>query len=641
VRALSPLRHTAYVHTDNDPRVKLLHDVPGVWSNSHGKGRRVRCSVDAVIPVRNILKRLELPARVELPPAFIQAHKRRDDLAWGASVVADLVNNGSLAPLVDGGRTVWDWMKLFQCRGVTRGAAYGGGHLWQDPGSGKTVQEVVLAYAIAATAPGYDGEDPMTAPILFLTKASVRYQFARQVRRFTTDNPYVCHPGGKPLGEYLQSCGPTVVGSSMRWAERPVLVFSWTDLRRWGETLAMVQPKVLVLDETHIGKAPKRVQWVSDGSGRPVARPLNNLSYCAGELVKRIPNVVGATATDVDNLLDDLWAQLDLVQSGRWGRTFSRFTKRYCGAMERDGGGLIMTEPTHAAELRLRLSTVGYRVPHTITHAGLPAKTRSSVWVPQEAQVRPLGSWAGEFAAAARITDRNERDEQRKMLKVAQAASRKRNVVVEFVVDRLQRGQKVLLLDMWRANCTALYERIAKAWPDAVTPQQGPRPGPANCGGVQDPRSLENLWCVMGGSDRERDWVQRRYMGEGLARHPGPACVIGTMGAIGTGLDWHDSDMLGFPCIPYKHGTLKQAEDRVWRQGLTRRVEIVYFFAEGTYDERLVEILEDKAYHVEAVGGRADAVRDTMEALHGIVGHEDEIQKELLDFVKNSAEGDW
>jgi len=649
MRPVSLLRRRAWVETAADPRVAWLRDLPGVWTETSRTGMRVRCAPDSAAPCRNILHKLGLPAKVKLPEGFAAAWGRKEDVDWAGEIVGNLcAPGGSLSPLVDSGRTLWDWMAAFQKLGVARMGALGGGHIWQDPGAGKTVQEVVAAYVIAAATPGYDGEDHATTPIIFITKAAVRYQFARQIRRFTTDTPYVNSPGSKPLGEYLQSLGPWRDGyGPMRWERRPVCVFSWTDLRTRWEDVAVMNAKVVILDETHVAKARRRERWVSDGSGKPLARPLKNLSWAAAQMVKTVPNVVGATATEVDNLLDDLWAQLDLIQPGCWGRTFSRYAFRHCGAAERDGGGLIMTEPSNADELALRLSVVGYRVPKEITHAGLPPKTRTSVWVPQEAQVRALGKWTEELRQAGKIQDGGERDDQMKLIRVAQAASRKRRAVVEFVVDRLvNHNQKVLLLDMWRDNCIQLYNRIAKEWKGAVTSKDGSAPGPQNCGGVQDPQMLENLWLLMGGggiggSPLHRDWVQRRYMGEGLIRHPGPCCVIGTMQAIGTGLDWHDSDMLGFSAIPYKHGTLKQSEDRVWRKGLTKRVEVVYFFAEGTYDERQVEILDDKSAHVEAVGGNAEAVRSTMEALRGVKGHEEELRAGLMDFLANSEEGDW
>lgn len=627
---LSSLRRTCYVRTSADERAKLLWDLPGVKVYRQGKGHKVTCYPDAVLPVRNVLSRLGLPADISLPEAFAEAWKRRADMAWGEET---LRASTDLAPLVDNGRGLWEWLVTFQREETTRTTALGGGHLWQPPGAGKTVQEVVASFLVAG---------PGTDPILFITKAAVRYQFARQVRRFTIHKPYVAHPSAPPLGSYLQSCGPTrQANGHLTWERRPVLVFSWTDLVTWWEDLVALQIKVLLLDETHLMKAFKRAKWVSNADGRPEERPLNNMSWAAGQLCTAIPHVIGGTATEIDNALDDLWSQLDGVQPGCWGKTGRKLVTRYASAIQVPGRGLQLGQASHVEELQLRLSVIGHRLNADVTHAGIPAKTRSSVWIPQEAQVQAKGSWTAEFTKAEKLGDRAERDDQLKLLRVAHAASRKRNAVVEFVVDRLAQGQKVLLLDMWRANCTTLYERIAKAWKHAVTEQKGPRPGPASCGGIQDPRHLENLWLVMGGRQQHRDWVQRRYMGVEMALHPGPACVIGTIDAIGTGLDWHDSDMLGFSCLPYKHGTLEQAEDRVWRRGLLKRVEIVYFFAEGTYDERLVEILDEKADHVAAVGNRSETVAGTMDALRGVKGHEEELHAGLLDFVENSEEGDW
>jgi hypothetical protein len=187
-------------------------------------------------------------------------------------------------------------------------------------------------------------------------------------------------------------------------------------------------------------------------------------------------------------------------------------------------------------------------------------------------------------------------------------------------VANKHRGQPVELT----TARTKLYELLQKKWKKAVV--KGDEAAGAD-------RMGENLFLVMGGDQEERDWVQRRYMGVELEKHPGPCIVVGTIAALGTGMDWHDSDVLAFSCLPYKHGDLKQAEDRVWRQGQRRPVEIVFFFAEGTYDERLVEILGDKAPHAAAVGDRVEAVTAITEALEGVVGHEAELRAGILDFV--------
>ncbi len=87
---------------------------------------------------------------------------------------------------------------------------------------------------------------------------------------------------------------------------------------------------------------------------------------------------------------------------------------------------------------------------------------------------------------------------------------------------------------------------------------------------------------------------------------------LGTIGAAGVAITLTAANRVAFLDLPWTPGGKSQAEDRAWRIGQKRPVEIVNVLAKGTIDERMLEILADKEFIVsQAVDGKtADAAQN-------------------------------
>lgn len=70
--------------------------------------------------------------------------------------------------------------------------------------------------------------------------------------------------------------------------------------------------------------------------------------------------------------------------------------------------------------------------------------------------------------------------------------------------------------------------------------------------------------------------------------------MIGTIGAMGTGLTLTAANTVIFLDKPWNPANMEQAEDRVHRIGTTRSVNIITLVAKDTIDERIEELLEAK-----------------------------------------------
>ena len=110
---------------------------------------------------------------------------------------------------------VWPWLNDYQRDGIGQAVAQGNHHIWWPCGSGKTA--AAITWIVASPAPA-----------LVVTRASVRRQWASELRRFTTCKPYVLLPaserrkGWTGLEAYLTL--------RERLHERPIIIAGWPSL---------------------------------------------------------------------------------------------------------------------------------------------------------------------------------------------------------------------------------------------------------------------------------------------------------------------------------------------------------------------------------------------------------------------------
>jgi hypothetical protein len=590
---------------------------PGFRYNTQGSRSSITCGVDGAWLVNSLLTGWGLTLgsdyAVDLTAATLRAAEQQTDID---RIEARLQGLDELRGRVAGTKHApWDWFKPFQRETLAFAGAWEGGHVHQAPGAGKTGQMVVWSLL----QPG---------PVIVVTKAAVRTQFAGEVRKLTHIEPYVVVPKGKQrasFGSYMQRCGPVwsnpgaeagldLSGGPLLtgWTTRPYVIVPWSSLVNWLPTLLQLGPATLVLDEIHMGKAAKREKWVPGPTGKPEARPVESRSAAAYTLANACRRSLGGTATDVYDRMRDLWGQLTLVQPKGWGRTANKFYFHYCAAKPNEGfGGLDTTGASNTEELRKRASKVALRTTYDRSHGELPAKRTEVIYI-HDSDLNRASSYASELKRAAKDGSESGPGSTREV-KLARCASMKRRFTVDFIVDKLEQGQKVLVFDSRHDNCDRWAQALVKAWKGAQPAAQTLRDGVTILGGESNIRQIEdaNVWLARGGLPAsEVDRVHATVMGalgtnnpDDGEPHPGPCVVIGTYQKIGTGMNWQDHDALGWIALPENPGQLWQGENRVSRLGQMRSVTVFYFVAEGTYDEDQCDTVIEKFRQVEAMGG--------------------------------------
>ena len=476
------------------------------------------------------------------------------------------------------------YLMAYQKEALCVGAGRRGVHFWHPTGAGKTCSAILWSLLV----PG---------PVIVITRAAARFQYAREWEKYTKCRPFIIRPAStmKKKSETLQQY-------LLSDEKRHVVVAAWESLQLYADKLVDMRPSAVIWDEAHLGKSSKRWEsvplpelpedpkeaiklaldqdaearsrngFISDNDGnRVMILPLDNTATAAARLARAAWRRCATTATPVKDRVRDLWAQLDIVEPDAWGSA-TCWLDRYADRKPGTYGGYDTTGTSNLEELTGRLAKVTHHIAYATTHRQLPPKRRQSVYVGVEDQIPPSAGFANELKKA-QLRGATAVLE----VKLAEAASRKRKAVLGIIEDHVYAGGKVVMFTGRRKDVDVLGELIRKS--DAVK---------AKSAGV---------WAAHGeNSSEERSNIVLEYMA-----HPGPCVLVGTGDSFGESLNMQDTDAALFVMLPYTPGQIRQWEGRFCRLGQKRPVTIYYVIAEGSVDEHVADILIRKLPAVEQV----------------------------------------
>lgn len=486
----------------------------------------------------------------------VEAVLARHNLRWSVERIGEpdspIDCSGTLFPrLVEHGLRDWvpEFLTPYQRAAVCRFAGRSG-HFHHAAGGGKTLTSICWALA----SPG---------ATLVTTKAGVRRQFAREIERFTLRRALVVEESAALTPELLAETDATflVVGHEMLPDVVDRVLHCW-------------KPTVWIADEIHSNKSSKRWEAIPQADGKIGFKPRDNMAYAAMRVSRAVKLRLGLTATPVKDRVRDLWAQLDLVHPDAWGRFYSEktasFTQRYCAAQRGVFGNIDTSGASNLEELAVRMKRVCDVVPYSVSHRELPPKRRVVTFIPARDQNAPAGGFAAVMKKAAK-SGRSALVEA----KLMEAASRKRKAVQGILDDAIEAKWKVVVFTGRREDCDRLHAETTQKFPEALV-----------------------LRGHGGDSPAARDETVRSFMAA-----PGPAILVGTGDAFGTGINLNDADLLLVAMLPYTPGQTIQWEGRCCRLGQKRPVLVQYLVAEGTVDEHVAGILTGKLPAVERTTG--------------------------------------
>lgn len=138
--------------------------------------------------------------------------------------------------------------------------------------------------------------------------------------------------------------------------------------------------------------------------------------------------------------------------------------------------------------------------------------------------------------------------------------------LVEEIVDN---GGKCLIFSNWTDMTNPTFERLKRFNPAIIT-----------------------------GETKDREAQKDKFMNDDTCK-----CIIGTIGAMGTGLTLTAASTVIFLDSPWNRANKEQAEDRAHRIGTTSTVNIITLVCKDTIDERIEDLIYKK-------GAMADALVD-------------------------------
>ncbi len=243
--------------------------------------------------------------------------------------------------------------------------------------------------------------------------------------------------------------------------------------------------------------------------------------------------------------------------------SFHSYAKRYCGAFD-NGYGLDSRGSSNVGELASIVAGVMLR--RTKDEAlDLPPKVRT--WQPVDIDAREVRK--AEAAALQFFSDNPQRDgpswatflgklnQARHALAVA-----KLDATIEAVRERVEAGEKVVVFSSY----SAVIERLASELGESARTITGATSS------AHRQRAADAF--------QEDDSV-RVLLGNLVAAGVGLTLTAGTH-VVFNDLDW----------VPANHW---QAEDRIYRIGQTRPAFVTYLVADGTLDDYVAALLEQKA----------------------------------------------
>lgn len=146
----------------------------------------------------------------------------------------------------------------------------------------------------------------------------------------------------------------------------------------------------------------------------------------------------------------------------------------------------------------------------------------------------------------------------------------------ELVEEISENGQKCIIFSNWTDMTEPCYKRLKKYNPAIVT-----------------------------GETKDRVAEQDKFMNDKSCK-----CIIGTIGAMGTGLTLTAASTVIFLDSPWNRANKEQAEDRAHRIGTKSNVTIITLVCKDTIDERIEELVYKKGAMADMlVDGKFDVGR--------------------------------
>ncbi len=445
----------------------------------------------------------------------------------------------------------------YQRAGVEYAAAARRCFIADDMGLGKTLQAIATL------------EETMTYPSVIVCPPNLVLNWAKEYAKWLPDRKVATVTNRKDFPE----------------AGYEVLVVGYSNIQHWQKQL--LNHNAYVFDESHYIKSPT-AQRTKSAIKIAKSAPRDGIVLCL-------------TGTPITNRPAEYGPQLDALGKlddfgGLWG-----FYRRYCGAFRDRFGQWNISGHSHMDELNEKLRGNCYiRRTKDQVLPDLPPVRHNPVYVSGTdaamreykkaeddiveylaAQARRIAEELGKNPKSAEVVARIKAEYNQALVEMSVlrrlAAKAKMPAVIELVEQHIESGQKVVIAAHHREIVDELSERF---------------------GGLK----------IQGGMDIEDvEDAKSRFQGEDVGTAP---VIVLSIQAAKTGHTLTASQDVLFVELPWTPADLDQTYSRCHRLGQKGSVTVTYLLCEGTIDEHIYNLIENKRAIVDVAtdGGVASGV---------------------------------
>ena len=450
-----------------------------------------------------------------------------------------------------------------------------GGILADDMGLGKTVQALaLLAHAIEEHSTAAPGEP--FAPFLVVAPTSVISNWAAEAERFL--------PEAKVVTITETTAGKTPLAERVAGAH---LVLTSYTLLRMDENAYISYAAGLGSEEGPGGETPGWGALLLDE-----AQFVKNTGTRAWSIARAMParTKIAMTGTPLENNLMELWALLAIVADGLFpsARAFRDLYARPAESGEDSAHAAATT-----ARLRQRIRPLMLRRTKELVAAELPAKNDVRVNLPLSPGHR-------------RIYDTHLQRERQKVLGLLEDMDKNRFTIFQSLtlLRRLALDAALIDPDAYEGVTSAKREYLVERLPELLAGGHRVLVFSQFTGYLKSiaralgEKGIDHLY--LDGSTRNRAEVIEAFR-SGAA----PVFLI-SLKAGGFGLNLTEADHVFIMDPWWNPAAEQQAVDRIHRIGQEREVHVYRLVAEGTIEEKVMQLKASKAALFDAVVGEGE-----------------------------------
>ena len=481
------------------------------------------------------------------------ADDRAVDVSWIRSLLAglpdDRLTESHEAPTFRGElrhyqRRGLGWMQFLARVGL-------GGCLADDMGLGKTA--TTLAHLVER--PG---------PHLVICPLSVVHNWEAESHRFTPDQQVVVHHGAG-----RRQTAPALFGLG----DADIVITTYGLLPRDLDTLGAIDWTTVVLDEAQM-----------------IKNPATKAARAVRQLTAR--QKLALTGTPVENRLSELWAILDVCNPGLLGSLRS-FRERFAGPIERHG------DPEIIAQLRqltqpfvLRRTKADRRL-----LPDLPDKLEQIAY----AQLTQEQATLYQRVVDQLLVDAKELEGMQRRGRVLAALTRLKQIC-NHPAHALKDGSRLAGRSGKLNRFDELVDELLDIDERALVFTQFREMGELLQRHLAERFSTDAPFLHGGASRTARD----RMVAEFQAGEGAPLLLV-SLKAGGTGLNLTAASQVIHYDRWWNPAVEDQATDRAWRLGQQRTVNVHKLVCQGTVEERIGEVIDEKRAIADAVVGNGEA----------------------------------